>query len=119
MRPEKLSIPGKLAVFHEHWSPKIVAQVNDTQVKLAKLQGAFEFHRHDDADEAFYVLRGSLRIEFRDGTVELEAGDLIVVPRGVEHRPVAEMEAHVMLIEPEGTVSTGDHGAGGTTGEWI
>ncbi len=105
---EKVNLAAKLALFDEHWSPRIVADVNDCQVKLAKFQGEFVWHQHDHEDELFLVLEGRLRMDFRDRQVWLERGELIVVPRGVEHRPVAEQEVHVLLVEPRGTVNTGD-----------
>ncbi len=105
---DKINLARKLALFSEHWSPKVVADVNDCQVKLAKLQGEFVWHRHEQEDELFLVLAGRLRLEFRDRQVWLEPGELIVVPRGVEHRPVAEQEAHVLLVEPRTTLNTGD-----------
>ena len=105
---EKVNLAHKLALFGEHWSPRIVADVNDCQVKLAKFQGEFVWHRHDHEDELFLVLEGRFRMDFRDRQVWLERGELIVVPRGVEHRPVAEQEVHVLLVEPRGTLNTGD-----------
>lgn len=105
---EKVNLAQKLALFSEHWSPRIVADVNDCQVKLAKFQGEFVWHRHDHEDELFLVLEGRFRMDFRDRQVWLERGELIVVPRGVEHRPVAEQEVHVLLVEPRGTLNTGD-----------
>lgn len=105
---DKINLARKLALFSEHWSPKVVADVNDCQVKLAKLQGEFVWHRHDQEDELFLVLAGRLRLDFRDRQVWLEEGELIVVPRGVEHRPVAEQEVHVLLVEPGTTLNTGD-----------
>ena len=88
----------------------MVAELNDYQFKLVKIEGDFVWHRHDDTDEAFIVQRGELRIDFRDGTVTLRAGEMVVVPRGVEHRPRADAECHVLLIEPRGVVNTGDAG---------
>ena len=105
---EKVNLARKLALFSEHWSPRIVADVNDCQVKLAKFQGEFVWHRHEREDELFLVLEGRFRMDFRDRQVWLERGELIVVPRGVEHRPVAEQEVHVLLVEPRGTLNTGD-----------
>lgn len=91
----------------EPWSPRIAAELNGQHVKLAKLEGPFVWHRHEDADELFLVVEGRLVIELRDGAVTLEAGEFVVVPRGVEHRPVAEETAHVLLFEPAGTLNTG------------
>jgi mannose-6-phosphate isomerase-like protein (cupin superfamily) len=95
-------------LFSEHWSPKIIAQLNDCHFKLVKLQGDFVWHSHEDTDEAFLVIDGNLRIHFRDGHVDLAAGELLVVPKGVEHKPSAEAECSVMLVETAGTVNTGD-----------
>jgi mannose-6-phosphate isomerase-like protein (cupin superfamily) len=94
--------------FAEHWSPKIIADVNDSQVKIAKIKGEFLWHQHDTQDELFYVVRGSMVIRMRDRDVELEEGDLFVVPRGVEHQPVAKQEAWILLVEPQGTLNTGN-----------
>ena len=104
---EKIDLAEKLARFDERWSPRIVAELNGQDVKLAKLEGSFVWQSHVDEDELFLVLQGKLTIELRDGRVELGAGQMVVVPRGVEHRPVAEGEVHVLLFEPAGTVNTG------------
>lgn len=104
----KVNIADKLSLFSAHWSPKLVAQVNDTEVKLVKVQGEFVWHHHDTADELFLVLKGRLLMQFRDGEEWIEEGEFIVVPRGVEHRPVAPQEVHVMLIEPRDTLNTGN-----------
>ena len=104
----KISIAEKLSRFQEHWSPKLVAQVNDTDVKLVKLQGEFVWHHHDREDELFLVLHGRLLMQFRDREEWIEEGEFIVVPHGVEHRPVAPEEVHLMLIEPRGTLNTGN-----------
>jgi mannose-6-phosphate isomerase-like protein (cupin superfamily) len=100
----------KLAKFSEHWSPKIIAQMNDYQFKLVKLQGEFVWHSHDETDEVFIVLDGEMSIELRDGRVDLKAGEMFVVPKGVEHKPVANGECQLMLVEPAGTINTGDAG---------
>ena len=105
-----INFTGKLAMFEQHWSPKVIAEMNDYQFKLVKAQGEFVWHEHADTDETFIVLDGKLRIEFRDGQVDLAAGEMYVVPRGVEHRPVAQSEAKLLLIEPRGVVNTGDAG---------
>jgi mannose-6-phosphate isomerase-like protein (cupin superfamily) len=105
---EKVNLAEKLGRFTEHWSPKVVADLNGQQVKLVKLQGAFEWHHHEAEDELFLVLRGRLTIRFRDRDVVLEEGEFLVVPRGVEHLPVAEEEAHVLLFEPASTLNTGN-----------
>ena len=112
MSQEAVHLASKLKQITEHWSPRVVAELNDYQFKLAKLQGTFVWHSHADTDEAFLVLEGSLRIELRDGQVELGPGELYVVPRGVEHRPGAVgEECHVILLEPATTVNTGDGAA--------
>ena len=105
---EKVNLVEKFERFDEHWSPKIVAELNDAYVKVVKLEGEFVWHHHDDEDELFWVVSGRLRMELRDGEVVLEAGELLVVPKGVEHRPVAEGETHVVLIEPKSTLNTGN-----------
>ncbi|HSJ27932.1 MAG TPA: cupin domain-containing protein [Acidimicrobiia bacterium] len=105
---DKINLAAKLATFTEHWSPKIVGQVNDVHVKVAKLKGEFAWHHHETEDELFLVVKGRLRLEFRDRHVWLDEGEFLVVPRGVEHRPVAEEEVHLVLIEPAGTLNTGN-----------
>jgi len=105
-----INLRDKLALFSEHWSPRIIAEMNDYQFKLVKLQGEFTWHAHHDTDEVFIVLGGAMRIEFHDGQVDLTAGEMYVVPRGVEHRPVAAQECQVMLVEPRGVVNTGEAG---------
>lgn len=104
---QKINIAQKLSVFDDHWSPKVIGQVNDCHVKLAKLKGEFVWHTHDDEDEMFLVVKGRLTMRFRDEVVEVGEGEIIIVPRGVEHLPVAEEEVHVMLVEPKSTVNTG------------
>ena len=98
----------KLAAFTEHWQPRTVAEFNGHDIMVVKAQGEFVWHKHDDTDDLFLVLRGELEIQLRDGSVLLRAGDLFVVPKGVEHRPVAREEVHLLLIEPSGTPNTGD-----------
>jgi len=105
---EKVNLSESLAGIDEHWRPRVVAGLNGQEVKVVKFQGAFPWHHHENEDEMFLALKGSFRIEFRDGTVELNEGDLIVVPKGVEHRPVAEEEVEVMLFEPAGIRNTGN-----------
>ena len=105
---EKVNLAEKLAAIDEHWRPRIVAELNGQEVKLAKLEGEFVWHHHDDADELFLVLKGTLRIEFRDRSVELEPGEMLVVPRGVEHRPVAGSEVELLLFEPADLLNTGN-----------
>ena len=104
----KINLAQKLALFDAHWQPKIVAELNGQHVKLVKFKGAFVWHRHEAEDELFLVLRGRFRMEFRDRYVWLEEGELLIVPRGIEHRPVAEEEAQVLLFEPVSTLNTGD-----------
>ena len=106
----KVDLAAALATFDAPWEPRIVAALNGQEVKVVKLRGAFVWHRHADADELFLVLRGSMRMELRGRTIALGEGEMFVVPRGVEHRPVADEEAHVLLFEPAGTVNTGDAG---------
>jgi mannose-6-phosphate isomerase-like protein (cupin superfamily) len=106
--PPVVRIAEKLALFDAHWSPKIVGELNGQQLKLVKLLGAFVWHRHEDEDELFLVLRGNLEIHFRDRVEHLSEGDFLIVPRGVEHKPVAHEEAHVLLLSPAGTLNTGD-----------
>ena len=108
MNYQPISIQEKLSKFAEHWSPKIIAQMNDYHFKIAKVQGEFVWHDHAETDEVFLVLKGQLRIHLRDGVVALNEGEMFVVPRGVEHKPFAEHECHILLIEPAGTVNTGD-----------
>ena len=103
-----INIAEKLTRFDDHWNPRIIADLNDSHVKLVKVQGEFVWHRHADEDELFLVLRGRLTIELREGVVTLGPGEMVVVPKGVEHRPVAAEEVHLMLIEPKGTRHTGD-----------
>jgi len=104
----KVNFREKLARFHDHWSPRIVGELNGQHVKLVKFQGEFVWHKHDHEDELFLVLKGRFRMEFRDREIALEEGEFLVVPRGVEHRPVADEEVHVLLFEPSGTLNTGD-----------
>lgn len=104
----KVSLDEKFASIDEQWSPRIVGELNGQHIKVVKFQGAFIWHHHAQEDELFLVHRGSFRMEFRDRTVELSAGDFLIVPRGVEHRPVADLEAEVVLLEPAGTRNTGN-----------
>lgn len=110
MARRPVDIRQKLELFSEHWSPKVVARLNDYDVKLAKLKGEFVWHSHEETDELFLVVEGTLVIQLRDGDVTLGPGQLYVVPRGVEHRPVTHGDVSVMLIEPGGVVNTGDAG---------
>jgi len=108
MSYKAINFREKFKLFDEHWSPRVIAEMNDYQFKLAKVLGEFTWHAHPDTDEAFIIIEGVLDIEFRDGRVRLEAGEMFVVPKGVEHRPVAENECRILLVEPRGTVNTGD-----------
>jgi mannose-6-phosphate isomerase-like protein (cupin superfamily) len=107
-RMEKVNVAEKLALFRDHWHPRVVAELNGQLVKVVKFEGPFVWHQHEREDELFLVLRGSFRMEFRDRAVDLREGELIVVPRGVEHRPVAEREVEVLLFEPASTLNTGN-----------
>ena len=105
-----INFQKKLSKFDEQWTPKVIAEMNDTQFKLVKIEGEFVWHDHPDTDEVFIVLDGEMAIEFRDGSVELAAGEMFVVPKGVEHKPVAASECHILLVEPRGVVNTGNAG---------
>jgi len=121
MKYKALNFDQKLDLLDEHWSPRVIAEMNDYQFKIVKLQGDFVWHDHAGTDETFIVLDGKLRIDFRDGHVELNKGEMYVVPKGVEHKPYAENEAKLLLIEPRGVLNTGDKG-GALTAEndiWI
>ena len=113
----KVNLTKKLALFDEHWSPKIVGELNGQHVKLVKFQGEFVWHHHDLEDELFLVVKGRFRMEFRDRDVWLESGEFLIVPRGIEHRPVADEEAHVLLFEPTSTLNTGNAGGERTRAE--
>lgn len=116
-----ISLQGKLTLFQDLWSPKVIASLNNYQVKLAKIQGSFVRHHHPDTDELFFVVSGEMTLHFDDSQVHLKQGELCVVPKGVYHWPVAEEECHILLIEPEGVVNTGEAG-GDLTAEmdaWI
>ena len=117
----KVNLAEKLAAFDETWVPKIVGELNGQYVKVAKFEGEYVWHSHDNEDELFLVLKGTLRIELRDGTVELSEGEFFIVPRGVEHKPVAEQEVHVLLFEPKSTLNTGEERTDRTVEElpWI
>jgi mannose-6-phosphate isomerase-like protein (cupin superfamily) len=104
----KVNIEEKLALFNERWKPKIVGELNGQYVKLVKFKGPFVWHHHDDEDEMFLVVKGRFRMEFQDHDEWIEEGEFIIVPRGVEHKPVAEKEAHVLLFEPASTLNTGN-----------
>jgi mannose-6-phosphate isomerase-like protein (cupin superfamily) len=116
-----INLKEKLAKFSDHWSPKIIAQMNDYHFKLVKFQGEFVWHRHDDTDEVFIALDGEMCIEFRDGKIHMKAGEMFVVPKGLEHKPHAEKECKIMLVEPVGTINTGNAGGDLTAEEnvWL
>jgi len=107
---DKVNLAEKLAAFSDHWNPRIAGELNGQHVKLVKFRGEFVWHHHEAEDELFLVLHGRFRMEFRDRTVDLAEGEFLIVPRGVEHRPVADEEVHVLLFEPAGTVNTGSAG---------
>jgi len=108
MKYTVINLNNKFGKFDEHWSPRVIAEMNDYQFKLAKVQGEFVWHNHPDTDEVFIVIEGALDIEFRASRVSIGAGEMFVVPKGVEHKPVADRECRIMLVEPRGTVNTGD-----------
>ena len=110
MKYKPINIKQKLALFDDQWTPKVIAEMNDYQFKIVKLEGDFVWHDHPETDETFLIIEGELRIDFRDGQVTLSAGELFVVPKGVEHKPYAEREVKVMLIEPRGVLNTGQEG---------
>jgi mannose-6-phosphate isomerase-like protein (cupin superfamily) len=110
MKNQPINFQQKLSLFSEQWTPKVIAEMNDYQFKVVKLQGDFVWHDHPYTDETFIVLEGTLRIDFRDGDVTLNTGEMYVVPKGVEHKPFAENEVKVLLIEPRGVVNTGEAG---------
>lgn len=114
----KVNLREKLALFSDQWSPKVLADLNDSHVKVAKVQGEFVWHNHADEDELFLILHGRLTIELRDGGVTLEPGEFVVIPRGMDHRPVAEEEVHLLLIEPKGIKHTGGVEDARTVTEW-
>ena len=105
---QKVNVQNKLASFTEHWCPKVIAELNGQQVKIAKLSGEFDWHFHEQEDELFWVIEGYLEIHLRDKVIELHPGELCVVPRGIEHKPVANAECHIVLFEPKGTLNTGN-----------
>lgn len=116
-----INFEDKLSRFSDHWSPKIIAQMNDYHFKIVKFQGEFVWHSHDNTDEVFIVLEGEMSIAFRDGSVDIYAGEMFVVPKGAEHKPFAKRECKAMLVEPAGTINTGDAGGGMTAddNQWI
>ena len=108
MNYQPINFQEKLTIFSEQWSPRIVAQMNDYHFKIVKIEGEFVWHDHPETDEVFIILKGQLEIQFRDGKVILKEGEMFVVPKGLEHKPVAQQECHILLVEPSGTVNTGD-----------
>ena len=104
----KINLKEKLSKFSDHWSPKVIAEMNDYQFKLVKIKGEFVWHNHEDTDEVFIVIEGEMKIEFENDTIELKEGEMYVVPKGVQHKPYAETECKVMLVEPRGVVNTGN-----------
>ena len=118
---KSINFNEKLSKFSEHWKPKVIAQMNNYHFKVVKFQGEFVWHSHDDTDEVFIVLDGEMSIAFREGTVELKAGEMFVVPKGAEHKPSAEKECKAMLVEPAGTMNTGGTGGEMTADDniWI
>lgn len=121
MECRAISFTEKFGLFSEHWQPKVIAELNDYQFKIVKLQGDFIWHSHAETDEAFIVIDGDLRIDFRDGAVHIGSGEMFVVPRGIEHKPYAENEVKLLLIEPRGIPNTGDAGGDRTAEQnvWI
>lgn len=105
---DKVNIEEKLSLFTDHWNPRIVGELNGQHVKLVKLQGEFVWHKHDNEDELFYVIKGLLKMQFRDKMVEIKENEFLIVPRGIEHKPVADKEVCIMLFEPTSTLNTGD-----------
>jgi mannose-6-phosphate isomerase-like protein (cupin superfamily) len=117
---EAVNLTQKLSLFHDYWSPRIVGELNDSYVKLAKLRGEFVWHQHEAEDELFLVVEGRLLIKLRDRDLWLDAGEFAIIPKGVEHMPVAEEEVHVLLLEPKSTVNTGNVPSERTVGDqWI
>ena len=110
MKIQTINFEKKFAKFDDHWSPKVIAEMNDYQFKLVKFKGEFVWHQHDDTDETFIVLKGKMQILFKDAQVDLNEGEMLVVPKNTLHKPVAENECEIMLIEPRGVVNTGDSG---------
>jgi mannose-6-phosphate isomerase-like protein (cupin superfamily) len=121
MTIDVINLTQKFSLIDQHWDPKIIAQLNDYHLKIAKIQGEFVWHSHPETDEVFFVVEGSLTIHLRNGDLNLEHGELCVIPQGVEHKPAAESECQILLVEPAGTINTGD--AGGertkTDTDWI
>ena len=108
MNYQSINFSEKLKFFSDLWQPRVIAEMNDYQFKLVKIKGEFVWHKHDDTDEVFIVLEGEMEIEFRDGSVEMKAGEMFVIPKNIEHKPVANNECKILLVEPRGVVNTGD-----------
>lgn len=108
MEIKKVNIEDKLSLFSDHWNPKIVGEINNLQVKLVKLMGEFVWHKHDNEDEMFYVLKGEFKMAFRDRVINIKENEFIIVPKGTEHKPIAEKEVSILLIEPKSTINTGN-----------
>ena len=108
MNYKSINFSEKLNLFNEHWQPKVISEMNDYQFKIAKIEGEFIWHSHKDTDETFIVLKGEIQIDFKDGNVVVNQGEMFVVPAGVEHRPSSNKESHILLIEPKGVVNTGE-----------
>jgi mannose-6-phosphate isomerase-like protein (cupin superfamily) len=121
MNYRSINLAHKLGLFTEQWQPKVVAEMNEYQFKVVKLTGDFVWHDHQDTDETFIVLEGNLRIDFRDGAVDIAKGEMYIVPKGIEHKPYAENEVHLLLIEPRGVLNTGTEGGERTAANdvWI
>jgi mannose-6-phosphate isomerase-like protein (cupin superfamily) len=122
LKQQPINLLQKCSLISEHWNPRVVAEMNDYQFKVVKIEGDFVWHEHADTDEAFFVIEGELRIDFRNGSVNLRSGEMFVVPRGVEHKPFAQNEVKMMLIEPKGVFNTGDSETSDITAEndqWI
>lgn len=109
MKIKKVSIAEKMSVFNDHWNPRIVGELNGQHIKLVKAQGEFDWHKHDNEDEMFLVIKGEFNMELRDETILIKEGEFIIIPRGIEHRPVVKNEVQVMLFEPANTINTGDN----------
>ncbi len=108
MKYSSINFKEKLQLFNDHWQPRVIAEMNDYQFKVVKIAGDFVWHKHDDTDETFIVIKGKLRIDFRDGHVTLKKGEMFVVPKGIEHKPYAKKEVKLLLIEPKGVINTGE-----------
>ena len=110
MSSKKINLKQKFSMFNKHWSPRVIAEMNDYQFKIAKIQGEFVWHNHKHTDETFIVMEGKMSIKFRDGEVKLNEGEMFVVPKGVDHKPCAEQECKILVVEPRGVINTGEAG---------